>query len=388
MSYEAVDRVPLLDISKGNAADHEEIMAALEEVVKSGWFVGGPNLARFEEQVCEVTGAKHSIGCASGSDALLLSLMALDVGPGAEVIVPSFTFFATASAAWRLGAKPVFVDIDPKTFNIDPESFAKAISKRTKAVIPVHLFGQCAEMDPIMEIAQANGIDVIEDAAQALGAKYDGVGAGAIGRTGCFSFYPTKNLGGFGDGGLITTNDDELAEKIRLFTNHGMKPRYYHSEVGANSRLDAVQAAVLSIKIKRLDEITNARRANARRYQQLFESAGILDQIEIPSETDRCHHVWNQYTVRIPGQDRDGFRDQLNQKGIGSEVYYPVPLHQQRCFLSLFTDPDLLPETNRAANEVLSLPIYPEMTVEQQNLVVDRFVECLKGAQKEYRIAS
>lgn len=388
MNSQTVDRVPLLDIPRNNQADMSAIMAAVEEVVTSGWFVGGPNVASLEEKVCEVSGANHAIGCASGSDALLLSLMAADIGPGAEVIVPSFTFFATGSAPWRLGAKPVFVDIDPETFNICPESLERAISRRTRAIIPVHLFGQCAEMDAIMEIARENNLFVVEDAAQSLGAKFDGVGAGAIGDTGCFSFYPTKNLGGLGDGGMITTNDSDLADRIRLLANHGMEPRYYHTEVGINSRLDAIQAAALSIKIDRLTEISEARRANAKRYQQMFTAQGVEDLIELPHEADGCHHVWNQYTIRLKHHERDQFRKQLNEKGVGSEVYYPIPLHQQKCFLTLFTDPNYLAETNLAAQQVLSLPIFPEMTAAEQNTVVERVVECLATGRQALRKAS
>ena len=387
MNYQPIDRVPLLDVPRGNAADHAEIMETIEEIVKSGWFVGGPHVAQLESQVSEVTGARHAIGCASGSDALLLSLMALDVGPGAEVIVPSFTFFATGSAAWLLGAKPVFVDIDPVTFNMCPDSLERAISPRTRAVIPVHLFGQCAEMDTILDISRAHGIHVVEDAAQAIGAQYKGQGAGSMGDTGCFSFYPTKNLGGFGDGGMITTNNDQLAERIRLLTNHGMKPRYYHSEIGMNSRLDAIQAAALSIKIRRLHEISEARRANASRYHRLFKANGISGLLKLPTEVEDCYHVWNQYTIRLQTHDRDEVRQKLNDQGVGSEIYYPVPLHQQKCFRTLFADPDALNETNAAAQDVLSLPIFPEMTADEQNAVVDRLVDCL-GSEGSLRMAS
>lgn len=386
MSDQANSRVPLLDIPRGNAVDHEEIMAMIEEIVKSGWFVGGPHVKQLESQVCEVTGAKHAIGCASGSDALLLSLMAMDVGPGAEVIVPSFTFFATASAAWRLGAKPVFVDIDPVTFNMCPRSLEQAISRRTRAIIPVHLFGQCAEMDPIMDIAREHGISVIEDAAQAIGARYRGQGAGSIGDTGCFSFYPTKNLGGCGDGGMVTTNNDDLAERMRLLANHGMQPRYYHSEIGINSRLDAIQAGILSIKIRRMNEINEARRANAERYHRLFQACGLDNLIQLPVESDNCYHVWNQYTIRLLQHDRNEVRQQMTDRGVGTEIYYPIPLHQQQCFLTLFSDVDHLDATNEAAQQVLALPIFPEMTVEEQNAVVNRLVDCLateKGYQRQ-----
>ena len=388
MSEQINRRVPLLDIPRGNAADHDEIMATVEEIVKSGWFVGGPHVAELESQVKEVTGAAHAIGCASGSDALLLSLMAMDVGPGSEVIVPSFTFFATGSAPWRLGAKPVFVDIDPVTFNMCPESLEKAITRRTKAIIPVHLFGQCAEMDSISEIARSNNISVVEDAAQSIGAKYKGQGAGSIGDTGCFSFYPTKNLGGAGDGGMITTNDDDLAKRIRLLANHGMQPRYYHSEIGINSRLDAIQAAILSIKIRRLGEISEARRANAARYHRLFEASGLAGLVELPSETSDCYHVWNQYTIRLTSHERDEVRQRLTDQGVGTEVYYPIPLHQQQCFLTLFSDVDELHHTNAASSEVLNLPIFPEMTAEEQNLVVSRLVDCLSEESQPLKIAS
>ena len=388
MSEQINRRVPLLDIPRGNAADHDEIMATVEEIVKSGWFVGGPHVAELESQVKEVTGTAHAIGCASGSDALLLSLMAMDVGPGSEVIVPSFTFFATGSAPWRLGAKPVFVDIDPVTFNMCPESLEKAITRRTKAIIPVHLFGQCAEMDSISEIARSNNISVVEDAAQSIGAKYKGQGAGSIGDTGCFSFYPTKNLGGAGDGGMITTNDDDLAKRIRLLANHGMQPRYYHSEIGINSRLDAIQAAILSIKIRRLGEISEARRANAARYHRLFEASGLAGLVELPSETSDCYHVWNQYTIRLTSHERDEVRQRLTDQGVGTEVYYPIPLHQQQCFLTLFSDVDELHHTNAASSEVLNLPIFPEMTAEEQNLVVSRLVDCLSEESQPLKIAS
>lgn len=388
MNNPAIDRVPLLDIPRGNAADHDEIMETIEQIVKSGWFVGGPHVENLEQQVCEITGARHAIGCASGSDALLLSLMALDVGPGSEVIVPSFTFFATGSAAWRLGAKPVFVDIDPDTFNMCPESFEQAISRRTRAVIPVHLFGQCAEMDPILEIAHAHDVAVVEDAAQAIGAAYRGRGAGSMGDTGCFSFYPTKNLGGAGDGGMVTTNDDQLAERIRLLANHGMSPRYFHSEIGINSRLDAIQAAMLSIKIRRLKEITDARRANAARYHRLLQANGLDGIVGMPGESSDCFHVWNQYTVRFRTHDRNEVRQALLDRGVGTEIYYPIPLHQQKCFQTLFTDPDRLSETVKASQQVLSLPIFPEMTVEEQNAVVDRLCDCLASEGQSYRMAS
>ena len=313
-------------------------------------------------------GAEHAVGCASGSDALLLALMALGVGPGDEVIVPSFTFFATASAVWRLGAKPVFADIRPDTFNLDPADVLYKITTATKAIIPVHLFGQCAEMDEIRQIATAaRGIPIIEDACQAIGAEYRGRRAGSIGTTGCFSFYPTKNLGGFGDGGLITTNDAELAAKLRVLRDHGQQPRYYHHFVGLNSRLDALQAAVLSVKLPQLDEWAAARRAAC---------GAVRDGVRQPRARRRrssrrrrptaADHVWNQYTVRVTDGRRDALQKYLAERKIGSAIYYPVPLHLQKCFAALGYEPGSLPVTEQACREVLSLPVYPELTAAEQ----------------------
>ncbi|MFO0901874.1 MAG: DegT/DnrJ/EryC1/StrS family aminotransferase [Pirellulales bacterium] len=369
--------VPLLDVGRGNRPLRDEFLAAMAQVLDSGRFLHGPEVKQLEDGVASFTGAKHAIGCASGSDALLLALMALDIGPGDEVIVPSFTFFATASAVWRVGARPVFVDIDPHSFNIDPRAVARAVTDRTKAIIPVHLFGQCADMDSLLAISRHTGAAVIEDAAQAIGAKHKGRGAGSMGAIGCLSFYPTKNLGGFGDGGMLTTNDDKLAERLRLFAAHGMNPRYYHRVVGINSRLDTLQAAVLGVKLKHLADWTEARRENAARYTRLFQESGLASSVALPLEDEQCQHVWNQFTLRIPHGRRDAVRMQLTQRGIGSEIYYPVPLHLQECFEPLGYQMGDLPHTERAAAEVLSLPIFPELTAAEQHRVVDALVDIL-----------
>lgn len=374
--------VPLLDVNRGNQPLREEILAALTRVVDSGKFLFGPDVQQLERTLATLSGTQHAVGCASGSDALLLALMALDVGEGDEVIVPSFTFFATASAVWRLNAKPVFVDIDPHTFNIDPAAIEEAITPATRAIIPVHLFGQCADMDAITKIAQRHSLWVIEDAAQAIGAKHRGRPAGSLGVVSCLSFYPTKNLGGFGDGGMLTTSDAPLAERLRLFAGHGMNPRYYHKVVGINSRLDTLQAAALNVKLSRLAQWTQQRTAHARRYDQLLRSAGLDSSIILPQTDPACEHVWNQYTIRIPGNRRDAVKAQLAQAGIGCEIYYPVPLHMQECFRSLGYGPGTLPHTERAAAEVLSLPVFPEMTSAEQDLVVSRLAEACQPARR------
>lgn len=379
-----VDSVPLLDIGRENSQLELEIVAAMTQVAKSGRFVMGPECQQLEQRVANLCNTKHALGCASGSEALLLSCMAANIGPGDEVIVPSFTFFATASAVWRLGAKPVFVDIEPESFNMDPESVVAALSPRTKAIIAVHLFGQAADMQTLQEIATEHELVVIEDAAQAIGASFDGHKVGSIGDVGCFSFYPTKNLGGFGDGGMLTTNSDEFADKLKLLRVHGMEPRYYHEVVGVNSRLDTLQAAVLNIKLPHLDEWSAARAANAALYRELFEQAAVPG-IVVPTAQPRRQHVWNQFTVRIQNGLRDQLRQYLASKHVGTEIYYPVPLHQQRCFADL-KQPIALPETERAAEEVLSLPIFPNLTAAELETVVYHTAEFLSHhAQRDYR---
>jgi dTDP-4-amino-4,6-dideoxygalactose transaminase len=369
--------VPLLDVNRGNAPLRDEILAAIARVVASGRFLHGPEVAQLERSVAELCGVEHAIACASGSDALLLALMALDIGPGHEVIVPSFTFFATASAVWRVGARPVFVDIDPRTFNIDPSRIEAAVTPKTRAIIPVHLFGQCCEMDAINDLARRRRLFVIEDAAQAIGAKYWGRPACSLGAIGCLSFYPTKNLGAFGDAGMLTTSDADLAQRLRLYASHGMNPRYYHKVVGINSRLDTIQAAVLNVKLTRLAQWAEQRKANARRYHELATAAGLAGQVVLPQSEPHCEHVWNQYTIRVSGGRRDGVKALLADAGVGSEIYYPVPLHLQECFRSLGYKPGSLPETERAAKEVLSLPIFPELTAAEQQTVVARLRDAL-----------
>ncbi|HZL90223.1 MAG TPA: DegT/DnrJ/EryC1/StrS family aminotransferase [Pirellulaceae bacterium] len=371
--------VPLLDVGRANRPLKDEFVAAIGRVLDSGRFLHGAEVAQLEHEIARLCGTEHAVACASGSDALLLALMALDIGEGDEVIVPSFTFFATASAVWRLNARPVFVDIDPATFNLDPQCVEEAITPATKAIIPVHLFGQCADMDAIQSIAERRGLWVIEDAAQAIGATYRGRPAGSMGAIGCLSFYPTKNLGAFGDGGMLTTCDEPLAQRLRLLAGHGMSPRYYHKVVGINSRLDTIQAAVLLVKLARLEEWSKVRSQHAARYDQLLRGRGLDLLAGLPGAADNCDHVWNQYTVRIPGGRRDVVKAQLAQAGIGSEIYYPVPLHLQECFRSLGYGPGTLPHTERAAQEVLSLPVFPELTEAEQDLVVERLGELLVG---------
>ena len=371
-----VSSVPMLDVTRENKKLQAELDAALAEVSRSGAFVHGPACAKFEAAMAAYCGTQHAVGCASGSDALLLALLALGVGPGDEVIVPSFTFFATASAVWRLGAKPVFADIVPETFNLDPADVLYKITSDTKAIIPVHLFGQCASMKEIQEIANAaRGIPVIEDACQAIGAEYRGARAGSFGVANSFSFYPTKNLGGFGDGGLITTNDGELAAKLRVLRDHGQQPRYYHHFVGLNSRLDTLQAAVLNVKLPKLDEWAAARERHAKRYAAAFAERGISDSIAVPMVATDCRHVWNQYTVRVKNGRRDALQKHLADRNIGSAIYYPVPLHLQKCFKALGYQPGSLRKTEQACREVLSLPVYPELTAAEQTTVIEAVAE-------------
>ena len=363
--------VPLLDVNRQNAPLQEAIQAALAEVCASGAFVHGPACQQFEEAIAHYCGVRHAIGCALGSDALLLAMMALEIGPGDEVILPSFTFFATASAVTRLGATPVFADILPATFNIDPDDVIRKISPRTKAILPVHLFGQCADMEAINQIAhEAGNLPVIEDAAQAIGAEFADRRAGSLGTIGCFSFYPTKNLGGVGDGGLLTTDDDRLASRLRILRDHGQHPRYHHSLVGLNSRLDSLQAAVLNVKLKRLDGWAEGRRRNADRYDREFRRCGLDEYLTLPKVAPDCTSVWNQFTVQVADGQRDALQQHLASRQIGSAVYYPIPLHLQECFSFLGNKPGSLPVTEQACQDVLSLPIYGELTLEEQNQVI------------------
>ena len=363
--------VPMLDVNRQNAPLLGEINAALAAVAASGAFVHGPACQEFEAAVADYCGTEHAVGCASGSDALLLALMALGIGSGDEVILPSFTFFATAGAVWRLGATPVFADILPETYNLDPADVARKITSATKAIMPVHLFGQCADMAALQEIAQSAGdLPIIEDAAQAIGAKYQNQRAGALGTIGCFSFYPTKNLGGLGDGGMLTTNDGQMADRLRMLRDHGQQPRYHHSLVGINSRLDTLQAAVLNIKLAHLDGWAAGRQPNAARYENEFARLGLDEQLKTPQVADGCESVWNQYTVCVPAGRRDALLAHLSAQQIGAAIYYPIPLHLQVCFADLGYEAGSLPVTEQAAEEVLSLPIYAELEAWEQDRVI------------------
>jgi dTDP-4-amino-4,6-dideoxygalactose transaminase len=362
-------KIPLLDLVAQHQTIRDEMMAAVTRVFDTQQFVMGAGVEAFERDAARYAQVKHAVGCASGSDALLLALMVLGVGPGHEVITTAYSFFATASAITRLGAKPVFVDIARDDFNLDVERLERAITPDTRAILPVHLYGQCARMDGILEVAARHGLPVVEDAAQAIGARFQGRSAGAMGLIGCFSFFPSKNLGGAGDGGMMTTNDDELAAKLRLLRVHGMEPKYYHHVVGINSRLDALQAAVLGVKLRHLDAWSDARRANAARYDELLAAAGI-EEVVRPTVHADGRHIFNQYTIRCAR--RDALKAHLQQAGVGSEIYYPVPLHLQQCFAFLGGRRGDLPETERAAGECLSLPIYAELTPAQQEYVVEQ----------------
>jgi len=373
-----VTSVPLLDCSRGNLPLKAEIMELFSSILDSGQFIGGPFVQALEETVATASDCRFAIGCASGSDALLLALMALNIQPGDEVICPSFTFFATASAIVRVGATPVFVDIHPSTYNLDTSQLESLITDRTRAIIPVHLFGQCCDMELIEQLGAKYGLPIIEDCAQAIGAGFQGRRAGGMGAVGCFSFYPTKNIGGYGDGGMLTTNDEDLAKRIRLMANHGMSPRYYHSEVGINSRLDAIQAAVLGVKMKHASEYSRKRRENAEYYQLLFKQTCLTPLISLPQTLTGCEHVWNQFTIRIPNGMRDEVRRRLAEVKIGSEIYYPVPLHAQQCFANIPVPAGSLPHTEQAAREVLALPIFPELTRAEQEHVVESLATVIR----------
>jgi len=362
--------VPLLDLKAQYATIKDQVLPEIEKVCADQWFIGGPQVTGLEAELAEYCGCTSGIGVSSGTDALLLSLMALGVGPGDEVITTPFTFFATAGCVHRLGARTVFVDIEEDSFNIDPELLAKAVTDKTKAIIPVHLFGQCADMDQIMEIAGKHDLFVVEDAAQAVGSEYKGRRAGSMGTVGCFSFFPSKNLGGFGDGGMITTCDQELAQRIRILRNHGSDPKYYHKLVGGNFRLDALQAAVLRVKLPLLDSWSQGRQKNAAGYRQLFSDCS---DVVCPPELAERRHIYNQFSIRVPR--RDELRASLVEKKIGCEVYYPVPLHLQECFSDLGYAAGSMPVSEKAAAEVLALPIYPELTEEQ----IERVACAVKG---------
>jgi dTDP-4-amino-4,6-dideoxygalactose transaminase len=361
-------KVPLLDLQAQYRPLRAEILAAIERVCDSQRFIMGPEITALEDEMARMLGVRHAIAVSSGTDALLLALMALDVKAGDEVITPTYSFFATAGAVARLGARPVLVDIDEATFNVDPAQAIAAITPRTKAIIPVHLFGLSAEMDPLVDAATRAGIPIVEDAAQAIGATYKSRPLGSLGAFGCFSFFPSKNLGAFGDAGLLTAMDDELAKRARLLRTHGMEPRYYHHLVGANFRMDALQAAILRVKAPHLDRWTEGRRANAARYRTLFRDAGLLEDVTLPSEAAGCRHIYNQFVIRVA--NRDGLRAHLDERGIGTEIYYPVPFHMQPCFADLGHRRGDFPKAERAAAGSLALPIYSELTAAQQEAVV------------------
>ncbi len=363
-------KVPLLDLKAQYAPIKSEVMKVIEQVVDSCQFINGPQVKQLEQMVAEYSGCKSAIGVSSGTDALLCVLMGLDIGPGDEVITTPFTFFATGGCVWRLGAKPVFVDIDPGTYNIDPAKIEKAVSKRTKAIMPVHLFGQLCDMDPIMAVAKKHNLAVIEDACQSIGASYKGKKAGAIGTAGCFSFFPSKNLGTAGDGGMIVTQDAAFGEKLSILRMHGSKPKYYHQIIGGNFRLDTVHAAVLTVKLKHLDAWSESRRKNAEKYNRLLSG---LDCIAKPYILPGNVSIYNQYVVRVP--KRNELREFLTKNEIGTEIYYPLSLHEQKCFASMSHKRGDFPESEKAADETVALPIYPELADEQIEFVASKIKE-------------
>jgi len=386
-------KVPLLDLKAQYRTIRDEILPALEKVLEDQYFILGPQVAGLEEKVADYSGCRYGIGVSSGSDALLLCLMAEEIGPGDEVITTPYSFFATAGVIARRGATPVFVDIQPHTYNINPELIEEKITKRTRAIIPVHLYGQCADMAPIVEIAKRGELVVIEDAAQAIGAEYlssvsshlKPLRAGSMGEYGCFSFFPSKNLGGYGDGGMVVTNDSERAERLRILRVHGSHPKYHHRYVGGNFRQDAIQAAVLSVKMKYLDTWTAKRQQNAEWYDAAFHTSGLVEKgfVRLPQPVwkevlqNSHYHIYNQYVIATPS--RDELRAYLLDRGIGTEIYYPVPLHLQECFAGLGYEPGSCPMSEEAAERTIALPVYPELTTEHQGYVVDSIREYFLG---------
>ncbi len=360
--------VPLLDLEAQYRPLRDEILAAMARVCDSQRYIMGPDVEAFEREIAEHLGVAHAIAVSSGTDALLAVLMALGIGPGDEVITSTYSFFATAGSIVRVGATPVLVDIDPQTYNLNPSAVAAALTPRTKAIMPVHLYGLCAEMDRILAAASVSGVAVIEDACQAIGATYRGQTAGSMGTAGCFSFFPSKNLGAFGDAGLVTTGDAVLAHEVRLLRNHGAEPKYIHTRIGGNFRMDTLQAAVLRVKLPHLARWTSMRRENAARYGRLFAAAGLTSRIVLPEVAEGCDHIFNQYVVAVPG--RDGVRAFLAARGIATEIYYPVPFHLQACFADLGYAPGDFPHAEAAASSTLALPIYGELHEDQQEAVV------------------
>ncbi|MHB0971034.1 MAG: DegT/DnrJ/EryC1/StrS family aminotransferase [Thermoanaerobaculia bacterium] len=371
--------IPLLDLKLQYATIKDEVLKVTEEIYASQYFILGPKVDAFERDFADYCQVKHAIGVSSGTDALLVALMVLDVKPGDEVIVPAYSFFATAGVVARLGAVPVFVDIDPKSFNIDPAAIEKHITAKTKAIIPVHLYGQVAEMDAINAIAKKRGIPVIEDSAQAVGAEYGGKRTGALGLMACFSFFPSKNLGAFGDAGAVTTDDDALAEKLKDYRVHGMRPKYYHHSVGGNFRIDALQAAILHIKLKHLESWHAGRQKNAAIYRELFAKSGAADRVILPEELPRRRHIYNQFIIRFKEGTaaRDRVIAALKAASIGHDIYYPVTLPAQECFKALPSFGKSYPESEKAANETLAVPIFPELTRAQLEEVVSTIERAL-----------
>jgi dTDP-4-amino-4,6-dideoxygalactose transaminase len=378
--------VPMLDLKAQYQQIKSEVDSAMQRVVDSQQFINGPEVAALEQEMARYCRVEHCVGVSSGSDALILALMALDIGPGDEVITTPYTFFATVGSIVRVGARPVLVDIDPVTFNIDPHAIEAHVTPRTQAIMPVHLFGQCADMGPIMEVARKHHLAVIEDAAQAIGSEYKGTRAAAMGTIGTFSFFPSKNLGCFGDGGAVTTRDADLANRMRILRNHGANPKYFHKFVGGNFRLDTLQAAVLLVKLKYLDSWTLKRQQNAAFYDMALARAGLRgQQIETPKVV-QSRHIFNQYVIRC--QDRDGLMTFLKQRQIGTEIYYPQPMHLQECFANLGYHKGQFPHSERAASTSLALPIYPELTTAQKQAVIDSLAIFFQTAGRVTRQAA
>jgi len=361
-------KVPLIDLSGQHQSLRSELLDAVAGVLDSQHFVLGSEVASLEKEIASYSTTNFAVGCASGSDALLLALMALDIKAGDEVITAPFTFFATGSAIARLGARPQLVDIDPRTYNIDPDLVERAITERTRAILPVHMYGQCADMDRLLDIAGRHNLPIVEDAAQAIGATDRGRRAGSMGQLGCFSFYPTKNLGGAGDGGMVVTNNESLAARVRKLRAHGGATEYLHDEIGINSRLDAMQAAILRVKLKHLDEWSESRRSKAAIYNELLSEAALNGKVGLPYVRLQARHIFHQYVIRAPGY-RDELIQHLSQHGVGNKVYYPLPLHLQPCFEYLKYRQGEFPEAERAALETVALPCFPELTQSQQQYV-------------------
>lgn len=362
--------VPLCDLNQQFRELQPQLEDAVKRVLSSGQVINGPDVAAFEKESAAYCGTKHAIGCANGTDAISLALAALDIGPGDEVILPPFTFFATVGCVCRIGATPVFAEIDPVSYNMNPDAIRAKVTSKTRAILPVHLYGQCAEMAEIREIARQRGIAVIEDAAQAIGAELDGKRAGSLGDMGCFSFYPSKNLGAYGDAGLVTTDDDRLAAKLKALRVHGMEPKYYHKYLGWNARLDTIQAALLRVKLPHLDRWTTMRQVAAGRYDLLLQQAGLDEVLQRPTRLGNRRHVFNQYVLRVADGKRDSLVKHLKENKIGCEIYYPVPLHLQECLSHLGFKQGDFPVSEKAAKEVIALPMFPEIHPEQQSRVV------------------